>query len=88
MMEQDIYVAHPVIPAFFVQELAKYIPVEDPSAEDRHIWAITAFVMTGLAGALLIFTLILARRIKIAIATLKVNRRENPLIHDPTCAHG
>lgn len=55
-----------------MQAISKSIPIaQDPSASDRHIWAITAFVVSGLFVALLIFTCILGRRIKVAVATLK-----------------
>lgn len=37
---------------------------QDPSASDRHIWQICAYVAAALTGLLLIFTLVLIRRIK------------------------
>lgn len=37
---------------------------EDPSAHDRKIWQICAYVAVGLTGLLLIFTLVLIRRVK------------------------
>ena len=37
---------------------------QDPSANDRRIWQICAYVCAGLTGLLLIFTLVLIRRIK------------------------
>lgn len=37
---------------------------EDPSAHDRKIWQICAYVCVGLTGLLLIFTMVIIRRIK------------------------
>lgn len=45
--------------------IARQLPFgQDPSASDRHIWQICAYVCAALTGLLLIFTLILIRRIK------------------------
>ena len=41
--------------------------VLDPSASDRHIWQICAYVAAALTGILLIFTLVLIRRIKVCL---------------------
>lgn len=40
----------------------------DPSASDRHIWQICAYMAAALTGILLIFTLVLIRRIKVCVA--------------------
>jgi hypothetical protein len=37
---------------------------EDPSAHDRKIWQICAYVAVGLTGLLIIFTLVIIRRVK------------------------
>lgn len=37
---------------------------EDPSAHDRKIWQISAYVAVGLTGLLIIFTLVIIRRVK------------------------
>ncbi len=37
---------------------------EDPSAQDRKIWQICAYVAVGLTGLLIIFTLVIIRRVK------------------------
>lgn len=37
---------------------------EDPSAHDRKIWQICAYVAAGLTGLLIIFTLVIIRRVK------------------------
>ncbi len=44
----------------------------DPTAGDRKVWAVVAYVMTALTVLLFLFTLVMLRRIKIAVATLKV----------------
>lgn len=38
---------------------------QDPSASDRHIWQICAYVMAALTGLLIISILVLIRRIKV-----------------------
>ena len=43
---------------------------QDPSASDRHIWQICAYVMAALTGILLIFILVLIRRIKVNCPSL------------------
>ena len=45
--------------------IARQLPFgQDPSANDRRIWQICAYVYAALTGLLLIFTLVLIRRIK------------------------
>lgn len=36
----------------------------DPSTTDRDVWQITGWVMVGLSAAVLVMTLLMARRIK------------------------
>ncbi|KAL0045810.1 hypothetical protein WJX82_005374 [Trebouxia sp. C0006] len=54
----------------------------DPTAGDRKVWAIIAYVMTALTVLLFLFTLVMLRRIKIAVATLKVATQA--IAHMPT----
>ena len=59
-----------------VQFLASELPAgsaADPTAGDRKVWAYVAYVMTALTVLLFLFTLVMLRRIKIAVATLKVS---------------
>ena len=63
----------------FVLWLLQYISAElpadsaaDPTAGDRKVWAVIAYIMTALTVLLFLFTLVMLRRIKIAVATLKV----------------
>ncbi len=62
----------------------------DPSASDRKVWTIVAFVMLGLAILLFLFTLVMIRRLKIAIACLKVRMsafgETDPKIQGLACA--
>ncbi|KAK9804898.1 hypothetical protein WJX72_010746 [[Myrmecia] bisecta] len=44
----------------------------DPSESDRKVWAIVAYMMTALTVLLFLFTLVMIKRLKIAIACLKV----------------
>lgn len=58
-----------------LQYLAAELPAgttADPTAGDRKVWAIIAYVMTALTVLLFLFTMVMLRRIKIAVATLKV----------------
>ena len=60
-----------------MQYIAAELPAgsaADPTAGDRKVWAVIAYVMTALAVLLFLFTLVMLRRIKIAVATLKVRR--------------
>lgn len=60
---------------FCLQYLAAGLPAgttADPTAGDRKVWAVIAYVMTALTVLLFLFTLVMLRRIKIAVATLKV----------------
>ena len=51
--------------------IAGQLPTElDPSASDRHIWQICAYVAAALTGILLIFTLVLIRRIKVCLGRI------------------
>ncbi|KAK9846864.1 hypothetical protein WJX84_008702 [Apatococcus fuscideae] len=45
---------------------------EDPSADDRHYWKIAAFCVTGFFVIIFLLTCVLIRRIRIAIACIKV----------------
>ena len=45
---------------------------QDPSASDRHIWQICAYVMAALTGLLIIFVLVLIRRIKVSALLAKL----------------
>ncbi|DBA73400.1 TPA: hypothetical protein ACH3X1_011440 [Trebouxia sp. C0004] len=54
----------------------------DPTAGDRKVWAVIAYVMTALTVLLFLFTLVMLRRIKIAVATLKVATQA--IAHMPT----
>ena len=68
-----------------LQYLAAELPAgttADPTAGDRKVWAIIAYVMTALTVLLFLFTMVMLRRIKIAVATLKVCLRSLP----PMCA--
>ncbi len=59
-----------------MQYIAEELPAgsaADPTAGDRKVWAIIAYVMTALTVLLFLFTLVMLRRIKIAVATLKVH---------------
>lgn len=58
-----------------LQYLAAELPAgtaADPTAGDRKVWSVIAYVMTALTVLLFLFTLVMLRRIKIAVATLKV----------------
>jgi predicted cobalt transporter CbtA len=60
-----------------MQYIAAELPAgsaADPTAGDRKVWAVIAYVMTALTVLLFLFTLVMLRRIKIAVATLKVRR--------------
>ena len=59
-----------------MQYIAAELPAgsaADPTAGDRKVWAVIAYVMTALTVLLFLFTLVMLRRIKIAVATLKVH---------------
>lgn len=47
----------------------------DPSDTDRHYWQVAAWVLVGLSAAALVLTLLLAPRVKVAIAALRVGSR-------------
>lgn len=67
-----------------MQFLASELPAgsaADPTAGDRKVWAIVAYVMTGLTVLLFLFTLVMLRRIKIAVATLKVGLKHASCRH-------
>ena len=53
---------------------------QDPSASDRHIWQICAYVMAALTGILIIFVLVLIRRIKVTALLAKLHIEEGVLI--------
>lgn len=55
------------------QDLGRDLPAAlNPSTEDRHVFLIVAYVMTALSAAMLVITALLFRRIRIAVACLKV----------------
>ena len=59
-----------------LQYIAAELPAgsaADPTAGDRKVWAVIAYIMTALTVLLFLFTLVMLRRIKIAVATLKVS---------------
>lgn len=47
----------------------------DPSETDRHYWHVAAWVLVGLSAAALLLTLLLAPRVKVAIAALRMGSR-------------
>ncbi len=70
-----------------MQYIAEELPAgsaADPTAGDRKVWAIIAYVMTALTVLLFLFTLVMLRRIKIAVATLKVHSFEKASVFNHT----
>lgn len=68
----------------WLQYLAAELPAgttADPTSGDRKVWAIIAYVMTALTVLLFLFTMVMLRRIKIAVATLKVCLRSLPPVY-------
>ncbi len=45
---------------------------QDPTAAARKIWFYVAIAATGISGLVLLITLLSVRRIRIAIATIKI----------------
>ena len=80
------------ISACMLQYLAAELPAgttADPTAGFLKVWLVIAYVMTVLTVLLLLFTLVMLRRIKIAVATLKVGLMESRQLwhfkHVPFC---
>lgn len=47
----------------------------DPSETDRHYWQVAAWVLMGLSVAALLLTLLMAPRVKVAVAALRMGSR-------------
>lgn len=47
----------------------------DPSQTDRHYWQVAAWVLVGLSAAALLLTLLLAPRVRVAVAALRMGSR-------------
>ena len=59
----------------YAPQVLSDLPIqEDPSADDRHYWKIAAYCVTGFFVIIFLLTCVLIRRIRIAIACIKVRR--------------
>ncbi len=54
-------------------QISDYLPLDmDPSADSRVYWSYIAYAMCGVVGLVLLFTLVMLRRVAVAVACIKV----------------